>query len=134
MDVSARDSQKKEGEKISSGNLPSGDIDNEFYNRFLEILNEGMGNPDLNVDMIASKMGLERSQFYRKIKALTNYAPVELIRRLRLQRGRELLISTEKTIAEIAYDIGFSTPAYFTKCYRDAYGETPSQVRNKLTN
>ena len=61
-------------------------------------------------------------------------APVELIRRLRLQRGRELLISTEKTIAEIAYDIGFSTPAYFTKCYRDAYGETPSQVRNKLTN
>lgn len=125
---------KKEGEKISSGNLPSGDIDNEFYNRFLEILNEGMGNPDLNVDMIASKMGLERSQFYRKIKALTNYAPVELIRRLRLQRGRELLISTEKTIAEIAYDIGFSTPAYFTKCYRDAYGETPSQVRNKLTN
>lgn len=125
---------KKEGEKISSGNLPSGDIDNEFYNRFLEILNEGMGNPDLNVDMIASKMGLERSQFYRKIKALTNYAPVELIRRLRLQRGRELLISTEKTIGEIAYDIGFSTPAYFTKCYRDAYGETPSQVRNKLTN
>lgn len=126
--------KKKEGEKISSGNLQSGDIDNEFYNRFLEILNEGMGNPDLNVDMIASKMGLERSQFYRKIKALTNYAPVELIRRLRLQRGRELLISTEKTIAEIAYDIGFSTPAYFTKCYRDAYGETPSQVRNKLTN
>lgn len=126
--------KKKEGEKVASGNLPSGDIDNEFYNRFLEILNEGMGNPDLNVDMIASKMGLERSQFYRKIKALTNYAPVELIRRLRLQRGRELLISTEKTIAEIAYDIGFSTPAYFTKCYRDAYGETPSQVRNKLTN
>lgn len=91
-----------------------------------------MGNQDLNVDTIASRMGLERSQFYRKIKALTNYAPVELIRRLRLQRGRELLIKTEKTIGEIAYEIGFSTPAYFTKCYRDAYGETPSQVRNKL--
>lgn len=108
------------------------DIDSEFYNRFLKILNEGMGNQDLNVDTIASRMGLERSQFYRKIKALTNYAPVELIRRLRLQRGRELLIKTEKTIGEIAYEIGFSTPAYFTKCYRDAYGETPSQVRNKL--
>lgn len=91
-----------------------------------------MGNPELNVDMIASQMGLERSQFYRKIKSLTNYAPVELIRRLRLQRGRELLITTEKTISEIAYEIGFSTPAYFTKCYRDAYGETPSQVRNSL--
>lgn len=125
---------KKEVENISSAeNLPSGDIDNSFYNRFLEILNEGMGNQDLNVDMIASQMGLERSQFYRKIKSLTNYAPVELIRRLRLQRGHELLISTEKTISEIAYEIGFSTPAYFTKCYRDAYGETPSQARNKLT-
>lgn len=92
-----------------------------------------MGNPELNVDMIASKMGFERSQFYRKIKSLTNYAPVELIRRLRLQRGRELLITTEKTIGEIAYEIGFSTPAYFTKCYRDAYGETPSQARSNLT-
>lgn len=125
--------QKEEsGKSIRKEALPKNDIDSEFYNRFLKILNEGMGNQDLNVDMIASQMGLERSQFYRKIKALTNYAPVELIRRLRLQRGRELLISTEKTIGEIAYDIGFSTPAYFTKCYRDAYGETPSQVRNKL--
>lgn len=77
-------------------------------------------------------MGFERSQFYRKIKSLTNYAPVELIRRLRLQKGRELLISTDRSIGEIAYEIGFSTPAYFTKCYRDAYGETPSQVRSKL--
>lgn len=111
---------------------PPGDIDNEFYNRFLVIFREGMGNPELNVDMIASQMGLERSQFYRKIKSLTNYAPVELMRRLRLQRGRELIISTEKTISEISYEIGFSTPAYFTKCYRDAYGETPSQARDKL--
>lgn len=113
--------------------LPTNDIDNDFYNRFLEIFNKEMGNSDLSVDMIASKMGLERSQFYRKIKALTNYAPVELIRRLRLQQGRHLIMTTEKTISEIAYDTGFSTPAYFTKCYREAYGETPSEARNKLT-
>lgn len=124
---------KKETENTSrTETLPTGDIDNEFYNRFLGIFREGMGNPELNVDMIASQMGLERSQFYRKIKSLTNYAPVELMRRLRLQRGRELIISTEKTISEISYEIGFSTPAYFTKCYRDAYGETPSQARDKL--
>lgn len=124
----------EEADKPSrSGMLPVDDIDNDFYNRFLAIFRADMGNPDLNVDMIASKMGLERSQFYRKIKALTNYAPVELIRRLRLQRGHELLISTEKSISEIAYETGFSTPAYFTKCYRDAYGETPSQARSKLT-
>lgn len=108
------------------------DIDSDFYRRFLDILMKEIGNQDLNVDMIASKMGLERSQFYRKIKSLTNYAPVELIRRLRLQRGRELLLTTDRTVAEIAYETGFSTPAYFTKCYRDAYGETPSQARANL--
>lgn len=91
-----------------------------------------MGDTNLNVDTIASEMGLERSQFYRKIKSLTNYAPVELIRLLRLQRGRALLTTTDKTISEIAYEIGFSTPSYFTKCYRDAYGETPTDVRSRL--
>ena len=93
-----------------------------------------MGNQELSVALLASSMGLERSQFYRKIKSLTNYTPVELIRRLRLQQGRDLLLQTDKTIGEIAYEIGFSSPAYFTKCYRDAYGETPSQVRNGLVS
>lgn len=91
-----------------------------------------MGDPNLNVDALAAKLGLERSQFYRKIKALTNYAPVELIRRLRLQHSRKLLQSTDKTISEIAYEIGFSTPAYFSKCYKDAFGETPSEARAKM--
>ena len=108
------------------------DIDNEFYNRFLKIFREEMGNPDINVDWIASKMGLERSQFYRKIKSLTNYAPVELMRNLRLKQGRILVMTTEKNVSEIAYETGFSTPAYFTKCYRDAFGETPSESRNNL--
>lgn len=120
------DKQDKKERKI-----PLSDIDNEFYNRFLEIFMEEMGNMDLSVDWIANKMGLERTQFYRKIKALTNYSPVELIRNLRLKQGRTLLATTEKTISEIAYETGFSTPAYFSKCFRDAYGETPSDIRNK---
>lgn len=124
----ARDTQTA-ARKNSTG----ADIDNEFYARFLDIFKAEMGNSDLSVDAIASRMGLERSQFYRKIKALTNYAPVELMRRLRLQQGRTLLTTTDRTISEIAYETGFSTPAYFTKCYRDAYGETPTEARNKLT-
>lgn len=124
----ARDTQTA-ARKNSTG----ADIDNEFYARFLDIFKAEMGNSDLSVDAIASRMGLERSQFYRKIKALTNYAPVELMRRLRLQHGRTLLTTTDRTISEIAYETGFSTPAYFTKCYRDAYGETPTEARNKLT-
>lgn len=111
----------------------SGDIDNDFYRRFIELFTAEMGNPDLNVDAIAQRMGLERSQFYRKIKALTNYSPVELIRNLRLKQARKLLTSTDKTVSEIAYESGFSTPAYFTKCYRDTYGETPSETRSHLS-
>lgn len=109
--------------------LPKSDIDSDFYNRFLDIFKPEMGNPNLNVDAMASKMGLERSQFYRKIKALTNYSPVELIRSLRLKEGRTLLMTTDKTVSEIAYEIGFTSPAYFTKCYREAYGATPSETR-----
>lgn len=112
-----------------AGKVPVGDLDNEFYNRFLEIFRAEMANTELSVDGMASRMGLERSQFYRKIKALTNYSPVELIRILRLRHGRKLLMSTEKTISEIAYATGFSTPAYFTKCFRDYYGEAPSSLR-----
>lgn len=109
------------------------DIDSDFYNRFLEIFTAEIGNPDINVDKIALKMGLERSQFYRKIKSLTNYAPVELMRRIRLERGRKLIMTTDRSISEIAYETGFSTPAYFSKCYRDAFGETPSEARSKLS-
>lgn len=107
-------------------------IDDEFYHRFIGIVQAEMGNPDLNVESLASRMGLGRSQFYRKIKALTNYTPVELLRNLRLKRSRDLLSTTSKSISEIAYEVGFSTPAYFTRCYREAYGETPSDLRDRL--
>lgn len=108
------------------------DIDNDFYRRFLEILEAEMGNAELSVDGIASRMGFERSQFYRKIKALTNYSPVELIRTLRLRRARQLLTATDKSVSEIAYETGFSSPSYFSKCYREAYGQTPSEQRAKV--
>ena len=110
----------------------SSDIDSEFYARFLSCVKAGMGNPDLSVDMLASEMGMGRSQLYRKIKALTNYSPVELLRNLRLKHARELLTTTEKSVSEIAYEVGFSAPAYFTKCYREMYGETPTDIRSRL--
>lgn len=108
------------------------DIDNDFYNRFIEIFKAEMGNAELGIEEIASKMGLERTQFYRKIKALTNFAPVELMRNLRLKQAQHLIKTTDMSMSEIAYEVGFSAPAYFTRCYREAYGETPTETRNKL--
>ncbi len=112
---------------------PGKDLDSEFYNRFLKIFTEEMGNSELGIDEIASRMGLERTQLYRKIKALTNFSPVELIRNLRLKQGRHLVKTTEKSVSEIAYETGFSTPAYFTRCYREAFRETPTETRTKLS-
>lgn len=108
------------------------DPDNEFYARFLQIFQEEISNPNLNIEQLASKMGLGHSQFYRKIKALTNYTPVELMRQLRLKQARHLLTTTTRSISEIAYEVGFSSPAYFTKCYRTAFGQTPSELRDNL--
>ncbi len=108
------------------------DIDSEFYDKFLDVFSAEMGNSELSVDDIAAKLGLGRSQFYRKIKALTNYSPVELVRKLRLGKAREMLMTTEKTISEISYDVGFSAPAYFTRVYRESFGETPSDLRERL--
>ena len=118
--------------KTTPAPAASTDIDNDFYARFIEIFRKEMGNAEINVDALAAKMGLGRSQFYRKIKSLTNYSPVELIRQLRLKQARTLLTTTGKTISEIAYEVGFSTPAYFTKCYREAFGETPSELRDRI--
>ncbi len=111
---------------------PVADIDNDFYTRFVSLTNAEMGNPDLNIDSLASALGLGRSQFYRKIKALTNYSPVELLRKMRLTKAREMLSSTDKTISEIAYEVGFSAPAYFTRVFRETYGESPSELRARL--
>ena len=113
-------------------NIQVKDVDNEFYSRFLKIFYEDISNSEMTVDSLAAKMGLERTQFYRKIKAITNYSPVELIRTLRLKKARAMVTGSEKSISEICYEVGFSTPAYFTKCYREAYGETPSDTRQKL--
>lgn len=118
--------------KERNASVPVNDVDSEFYSKVLDIMKKEMGNPYLNVDSLASMMGLGRSQFYRKIKALTNYSPVELLRNLRLKQAREMLTTTEKTIGEIAYEVGFSSPAYFTRCYREAFDETPTELRERI--
>ncbi len=107
------------------------DVESDFYSRFVELVNEKMGNPDLTIDDLAAEMCLGQSQFTRKIKALTNYTPVELIRSLRLRRARTLLMSTEKTVSEIAFEVGFTSLAYFSRCYKDTFGTTPTDTREK---
>jgi DNA-binding response OmpR family regulator/anti-sigma regulatory factor (Ser/Thr protein kinase) len=109
------------------------DIDSEFYRQFCEILEERMSDSELSVEDLAAEMSLSRVQFYRKLKSLTNYSPAELLRNARLKRADSLLKSTEKTVSEISYEVGFSSPSYFTKCYRDYYGELPTAVQKRTS-
>jgi signal transduction histidine kinase/DNA-binding response OmpR family regulator len=109
------------------------DMDNEFYNRFLQIVEKELSNPDLSVEELGSRLGMSRVQFYRKIKAITNYSPVELLRNIRLKRAAKLLSSTERTVSEIAYEVGFTTPSYFTKCFKDYFGESPSELQHRTS-
>lgn len=115
--------------KTSEGGRIPTDIDSDFYARFVELVHEHMSDADMTIDMLASAMNLGKSQFTRKIKALTNHTPVDIIRTMRLQRARTLLLTSDHTISEICYEVGFSQPAYFTKCYRDAFGQTPTELR-----
>ena len=111
----------------------SGDIDSDFYRQFLALVDREIANSDLSVEDLASEMGLSRVQFYRKIKSLTNYSPAELLRIIRLKRADTLLRTTEQTISEILYSVGFSSPSYFTKCYREYFGETPTDVQKRTS-
>ena len=117
--------------------VQSGDIDSDFYRQFLALVDREIANSDLSVEDLASDMGLSRVQFYRKLKSLTNYSPAELLRIIRLKRADTLLRTTEQSISEILYSVGFSSPSYFTKCYREYFGETPTDVQkrtSKITN
>ena len=104
------------------------DMDKDFVNRFKSLIEEQMGNSELNVENLGKEMGLSRVQLYRKIKSLTNYAPNELLRIARLKRASVLLSTTDQSIAEVCYEVGFTSPSYFTKCYKDFYGEGPSDL------
>ena len=91
------------------------DMDKDFVERFKSLIEEKMGDSGLNVEDLGKEMGLSRVQLYRKIKSLTNYSPNELLRIARLKKAASLLASSDMTVAEIGYEVGFSSPSYFTK-------------------
>ncbi|MDD3077666.1 MAG: substrate-binding domain-containing protein [Paludibacter sp.] len=109
-------------------------IDKAFITKFREIVEENLIESNLNVDEIGKSLGLSRVQLYRKIKSLTNYAPNELVRNIRLKAAEKMLINSEKTVSEIAYDTGFTSPSYFTKCFKEYFNESPTDYLKRIKN
>ena len=106
---------------------PIGQIDKTFLEKLREQIEKNLPDPDFSVEALGAQIGLSRVQLYRKCKALTNYAPNELLRITRLKRAATLLSATEKSVSEIAYEVGFSSPSYFAKCYKEYFGKSPTE-------
>ena len=113
---------------VSLQKTPVAEVDKGFLEKLHRLIEERLSDPDLSVEELGEQIGLSRVQLYRKTKALCGYSPNELLRIARLKKAASLLASTEKTISEITYEVGFSSPSYFTKCYKEYFGENPTAV------
>ena len=117
----------RQGERTEQG------IENEFYQKFIDIIDQEIGNAEISIEEIGTRLGLSRVQFYRKIKAITNYSPNEILKNRRLKTAYNRLVSSESTVSEIAYSVGFSSPGYFAKCFREHFGELPLEVQKRTS-
>ena len=102
--------------------------EDKFIIRFREYIEQHMSDSNLGVETIGMELGLSRVQLYRKVKALTGQSPVELLRTVRLHKARRLLQDSVKNISEVAYEVGFTSPGYFAKCFKDEFGVSPSEL------
>lgn len=108
------------------------EMDKQFINQFRCFVEDHIDRPDLDLDALANHLAMSRIQLWRKLKGLTNHSPNEWVRIIRLRRAQQMLATTDLSIAEICYDTGFSTPSYFTKCYKDYFGELPNEYRKRI--
>ena len=107
--------------------------DLEFVHNVHQIIEKNLQNEDFNVNTLAEEMGLSRSPFFKKLKSLTGFAPVDLVKEIRLTKALNYVETTDMNVTEIAYTVGFRDPGYFTKCFRQKYGKTPKEYRNDLS-
>jgi len=101
--------------------------DERFIRQSLEIIENNMSDQDFSVEQLGADLAMSRMQLFRKIKALTDQSPSEYIRTIRLKRAAQLIKSSYGNLAEITYEVGFNSPSYFAKCFRELYGVTPSE-------
>ena len=111
-----------EPEKVES-------IDDAFLRKFAEQIEAVYADPEYNVEKLSETLGLSRGHLHRKIKELTGTAPVEFLRAYRLNKATQLLRQNAYTVSEVAYRTGFSSPAYFSKCFKAVYGVTPTEYQ-----
>ena len=104
------------------------DRDKQFLKQLHAIIQKNLSDSEFGVEEIGRQIGLSRVQLYRKVKAMTGSSVVDLLRKARLAKAKRLLESRSMSVSEVAYDVGFSAPSYFTKCFKDEYGMLPGEI------
>jgi len=124
--------RRKLQEKFSSDDfiIPKelNSIDEEFIKRVLQVINEHISEEEFSIEELSKEAAMSRMHLHRKLKALAGKSPSLFIRAVRLIRARKLIKENKGTISEIAYDLGFGSPAYFTKCFKEEFGYLPSEL------
>jgi signal transduction histidine kinase/DNA-binding response OmpR family regulator len=118
----------------SNGKEIMNESDKSFIGKLRSLIEEKLSDTALNVEDLGQDVGLSRSQLYRKVKSLTGYSPNELLRLIRLKKAHTLLSSSELNVSEIAYDTGFTSSSYFSKCFKDHYKESPTDYLKRINN
>lgn len=103
--------------------------DKNFAERFKAIVEANIASPNLSVEDVALQLGMGRTQLYRKLKSLTGLSPIEVVRTIRLKKAAELLARTDKSVSEVAYEVGFSSVSYLSKCFKDYFGVNPKDYK-----
>lgn len=101
-----------------------------FLERFKKVAKSHIGNANLRMDDLGSELSLSKVQMYRKVKALTGKTPAEVLREMRMQKAYSLLKQTDKTISEVAAEVGFAIPGYFSACFKKQFGINPTELRD----
>ena len=109
-------------------------LDEEFLTKAINYIEENISDKDLGVEKIASSMNMTHDQYYRKIKNITGLSANKFTRKIRLNKAAEYIKANRYTISEVLYMVGFSSPSYFTKSFKDEFGCTPTEMHEKYQN
>lgn len=115
--------------EVDIDSLETSSIDKDFLDKVVSVIKSNMAEGDFDVVQLADALAVSKSSLYRKMKIATGLSPIEFIRNIRLKHGSQLLKNKSMSIAEVAYECGFSNPKYFATCFKEDFGVTPKEYQ-----
>jgi len=132
ISIFRQEKNRKSVNKLTLRSINEVSIDKKFIQRAIEIVENNLTDSSFDVQNFADEMFVSKSQLHRKLKRTTGYATTEFIRLIRLKKAAQLLKLNSGTVSEIAYQVGFDNVGYFSKCFKELFGKTPSQYSKEI--